>query len=195
VWDDSAPPDGRDSDELGAAIRELRVDIKQRMDTYFDDFDADPLVPIDEFSGTVVDRELMIDHYGFIEVSGLQLQSNDGFLNLTTTISSETTRKGVIIPIGYEITEFAAYLRTSTADTTTFSLRCVDAATGAVTNVSGDLAQVGDDTIKLVISAPLSHIVAAGQVFYIPMTLDDDNVTRLYGFRLKISKTGNAVGY
>jgi len=195
TWDNAAPPNARDANEIGEAIRELRVDIQQRLASFFEDIDVDPLVPNDTYSGAATDRVLILSPFDIPEADNIAQDLGAGYVSLTTGGSAGTARKPLVIPVGYTITELALAMSITNGDTTTFSLRCVDITTGAETNISGDQAIAGTGSLAVNTSGALAHVVTNVQQFYVTIALDADNVTNVYGFRLKITKSTNAQGY
>ena len=198
TWDDTAPPDGRNADEIGAAMRELRVDIHQRANTFFTDFDADPLVPIAAYSGAVADRILMISCFFFINnnISSVLPASTYLQIRQNNVGSSGFGCVPIIIPVGYKITEFAFIALTTTGDTCKGSLRYIDTTTGLTTNLTGDLTENGDgSTIKTTVSGVLAYTVVGTESFFANIELNNDSTTQLYGCRIKITKSNNSTGY
>lgn len=199
VWDNAAPPNGRDADEIGAAIREFRVDIDQRLLTAFTNIDLDPLVPVPAISGAVTARPLMISPFAstWRVPSQITITPGVGYIRVATDgFTANTGEVAVIVPVGYTITEIDARYTATTGDTITWSLRYVETSTGVVTNLSGDLANVGTNAIQTIVSGALAKVVLNTEAYFIQFEIPATTAAvNLMGFRIKITKTDNSTGY
>lgn len=199
VWDNAAPPDGRDADEIGAAIRELRVDLNQRLLTAFTDIDLDPLVPVPAISGAVTGRALMISPFAatWREPAQITITPGSGYVRIVTDVFTFNSGAiSVIVPVGYTIVEIDARYSASTGDTITWALKYNETSTGVVTNLSGDLVTVGNNAIQTVVSGVLAKVVLDTEAYFIQFGVPATSAqVNLMGFRIKITKSNNTTGY
>ena len=198
AWSNTIPAGTRAAGEIDDAIRELRVDIQQRMDeALVDDWFDDPVVAKSGVGGTVTNRVLVIPPHILMSVGGLTSVEANASISGSVVVSDQAFG-GFAIPAGYVVKLFEVGYNGLTVSTLTISLRAVDLAGGVVSTLWSGSVLV-DATNRVAVSSSINYTVPNN--VYMQVHTDATDVFggsfnyHIHGFRITIDKPNNSLGY
>lgn len=183
AWNEATPAGTRAANQIDDAIRELKVDIRERMETTLVvDWDVDPVVAKPDISGAVTGKYLLFGPHG------LQSQDDEDDTdyrnNHVEMEIGKTLYMDLVVPIGITITEFAATVDRMAAGTVTVKLIRQEFSTGVQTDIATVTRNV--DSIGVTTSGVLAETTTNDRLYVVSFT--SNNVilgSRFYGCRIK----------
>ena len=171
-WDNTTPPGTRDADEIDDIIRELKVDLYERLIAKI--FNSLPnttveadLVVRPEILGNVVGKRMYI-HGSAFQVDadeGVGEYSDDG---LAVTPNHDPLRAPLILPPGAKVTRIQWLISSTASATCTLRLCHMDFTVGMAQTVDNDLSS-GTTGARIVDSGDLTAtpIVIGNAVYFL----------------------------
>lgn len=198
-WNNTTPAGTRAAKEIDDAIREAKVDIYDRILSLLDTangatIDDDPLVLKGSLSGKVTDKQLLISPH---ILHGQR--DDDDIDHITQYVQADDNASfdlygQVVIPVGYVIKLFEAWIDPNGASSVKCSLNAINVTSGGITNLTGDLARATAG-IGVLTSAALNYTVQSTDVFSIRTFHGGSGRYRVYGFRITYDRSGADLSY
>lgn len=143
VWSDATPAGSRAANEIDDAIREFKVDVRERMNSFIVDWLADPVVLQAAFGGAKTGKRLVFGPFGGSPtLDEDDLSWTDEYMQMDNTAGRDH-RVPIILPTGITITlvqfivdrnsgiNVTVQLRSRTFDTVSTSASAASATTAA----------------------------------------------------------------
>lgn len=191
-WSNLIPAGSRRAGDVDDAIRELRVDIAERMAALVVDWTTDPVVPLSGLSGAVTGAQLV---FGPQILKGRDDQDDNVTIEYVQNDEENKSMYGqIVMPVGTVITLFEAWVDKNTAPSATVQLFSIVLATGVSTAVSAALSRsaVG---IGVVTSAVLNKTIINTEFLMVRFLGTSPDGARCHGFRITYNRANSQQAY
>lgn len=197
AWSSASPLGTRPAKEIDDAIREKMLDLQERINSILatgTTIDTDPLVlnpaRIGADPGTPITRYIIVPPYGVGKEDGDNYDQRAGH----TLYSATELSLGIVIPVGYKIILFEAYLDKSGNASASAELSGHNMSTGAEVLNTGELTRSAAG-IGVVTSAALNYTVTDLNTFRVRCTTSGISTARFYGARITVEIANYGFGY
>ncbi len=183
TWSDTSPTGSTQAKQIDDEFRKFRVDVRERMNSFVEDWTADPVVLKSSTGGPVTGKSIHVPGLAFISDNDISTTAT----GRATAIDSDLYAP-VIFPIGATIKSFQAMVIPGLG-TMTIRLGYITHGLSTPTFITVDSnTQVGSTGIKLVnnSNAELAHVVAVNRYYTLWITTDSDlsSPSKVFGMQI-----------
>lgn len=194
VWVNNTPPGAQAANTADDEIRNLRVDVEERMSTIVTGWStgapSDPIVAKPEILGNAT-KNRFFHHSIFTPDSYFEISSNLNSITRTSlyaqnNLAGTVTLTGTIdIPIGATITDTQFLVNRNGGSNITCRLLYNNFSTTPATTVVGSAVTAANGITNIVLSSGLPHVVATTRIYFADVALLTNS--RLYGMLVQYS--------
>src|SRR6267143_2273172 len=167
-WSDTIPTDPSAANTLGAEIRNLRLDIHERMSAaLITDWTTDPLVVLPAIKGNLDAKSFWIHHSAFKASGAVGVVTAD---SVTAGAGLPTFWAPVIVPLGVTITNVDALLDRTGFGNIVVKLRHRNVIAHTITDDANTTVSTGTGETSYPILSGGSIVTAILQMYFIEIT-------------------------